>query len=180
MSEDMLQDTTWKFVDDALLAHLSSGARAATRRRLNHNLHASADEPIQRMLNAMEPDSYVRPHVHPDKWELLIAVRGSFDVLFFDGDGVLSARHRLVAGTRRAPREPGPAPIGVGPMIEYPEGTWHALVCLEPGSVFFEVKAGPWVRTAPHEFASWAPPEGDSRVAEFHARMRMLRPGECA
>lgn len=179
MIESPLQHAAWQFIDDALLAQLSAGARAAPRRRLNHNLHASAGEPIQRMLNAMEPDSYVRPHVHPDKWELLVAVRGSFDVLFFDPDGLLAARHRMVAGTPRAPHLPPAAADGVGPMVEYAAGTWHALLSLEPGSVFFEVKAGPWVRTAPHEFASWAPAEGDPAVGKFLARLGTLRPGEC-
>ncbi len=180
MSDAVTQARHWKFVDDELLARLSAGARAAPRRRLNHNLHASADEPIQRMLNAMEPDSYVRPHVHPDKWELLVVLRGSFDVLFFESDGVLAARHRIVAGAQRAPRLAVHASNGSGQMIEFAGGTWHALVALEPGSVFFEIKPGPWTRTAPHEFAAWAPSEGGASVAAFLARMQSLRPGECA
>lgn len=180
MIETDPHDPSRKLVDDAFLARLSSAAAATPRRRLNHNLHESADDPIQRMLNAMEPDSYVRPHVHPDKWEMLVAIRGAFDVLLFDTEGVLRSRHRLEAGTRQATRPLAHGFDALGRVLEYPAGAWHTLVSLEPGSVFLEVKPGPWVRTAPHEFASWAPAEGDPDVGNFVARLAALHPGECA
>ena len=42
---------------------LGAEARQHARRRMNRNLHRM-EEPIHRLLNAMEPDSYVAPHRH--------------------------------------------------------------------------------------------------------------------
>ena len=39
------------------------------RLRLNHNFHDDLADPINRMLNALEPGTYLQPHKHenPDK-----------------------------------------------------------------------------------------------------------------
>ena len=60
-------------LDRTLLAELSAAARLHPRRRLNRNLHAM-DDPSHRLLNAIEPGSYVRPHRHltPPKSETIV------------------------------------------------------------------------------------------------------------
>jgi cupin fold WbuC family metalloprotein len=147
-------------VDARVLDELVAAARAHPRRRMNKNLHAMED-PIHRLLNAMEPDSYVVPHRHltPPKHETIVAVRGRFAVLLFDDGGRVT--HRIVL-----------APSGATSAVELPAGTWHSLLALESGSVFFEVKAGPYVAPVPSDVATWAPPPADSGAAkEWLARM---------
>ena len=72
-------------------------AKASPRRRANLNVHTRLDDPIQRLAIAMEPDTYVRPHRHPETWELLYPLTGRFAVLQFDATGTLSARAVLGA-----------------------------------------------------------------------------------
>jgi hypothetical protein len=57
-----------------------------------------------------------------------------------------------------------------------PTGVYHALVALEAGSIFFEVKAGPYDPASAKEFGPWAPAEGDPGAQAYHAKLRALFP----
>ncbi len=155
-------------LDASRLDELTDAARRSPRRRLNLNLHATMDEPIHRLAIAMEPDSYVRPHRHRARWELLIAVRGRFDVLTFDSDGGgggrLASRIRLAAGETAA--------------LQYPAGTWHTLVALDSGSVFFEVKEGPYLPVDAEDWLPGAPAEGATTVPTFLRKLAVMQIGE--
>ena len=61
--------------------------------------------------------------------------------------------------------------------LEYPAGTWHTLVSCETGSVFFEIKEGPYAPLAPDDVAAWAPPEGAPDVPAMMAFLRNATPG---
>lgn len=158
-----------KVIDREGLRALSARAAASPRRRQNLNLHPALADPVQRMLNAFEPGTYVRPHRHaePGRWELFLALAGSVAVLSFDEAGRVTGRLTLAAG--------GPT-LGV----EVPPGTWHGVVALEAGTVLFESKPGPYRALTDKDFAPWAPPEGDPRAAELEAWMRGARVGDVA
>ena len=47
-------------------------------------------------------------------------------------------------------------------------------LALEPGTVFFEAKAGPYLPLAAEEKAPWAPAEGDPGVADYYAGLVAL------
>jgi len=145
-------------IDDRLLDDLSRAAQAAPRRRKNHNLHGDYDDPCQRLLNAVEPGSYVRPHRHldPPRPECFLLLRGRLAVLLFADDGGIEEVVLLAAD---------------GPCrgVDIPAGVWHSLVSLEAGSVFFETKPGPYRPLADKDFAPWAPAEG-SADAEAYRR----------
>ncbi|MGA7800841.1 MAG: WbuC family cupin fold metalloprotein, partial [Gammaproteobacteria bacterium] len=89
-----------RVIDQSMLLALVERAEQAPRRRMNLNLHDAPEDPVQRLFNAIEPDSYVRPHRHvePARWELMLAVRGACALLAFEDDGVVSERLELVAG----------------------------------------------------------------------------------
>jgi cupin fold WbuC family metalloprotein len=152
-------------IDEAALAALAERARQSPRRRMNLNLHPSPDAVVNRLANAVQPESYIRTHRHTRRWELLLPLRGAFDVLFFDDEGRLLQRHRLG----------GPQGLSV---LEYPAGTWHTLVARSPDSVFFEVKEGPYEPLDPEELAPWSPPEGDPQAAQCLAFYSAARPGD--
>jgi cupin fold WbuC family metalloprotein len=64
-------DDAWiSYVDRSTIADLVERAQRSPRGRLNFNLHPQLDDPIQRLLNAGGPGSYIRPHRHrPGIWE---------------------------------------------------------------------------------------------------------------
>jgi cupin fold WbuC family metalloprotein len=158
-----------KIVDLKLLENVSRLAMQSPRKRSNWNLHELLDDPVQRLFNAIEPGTYIRPHRHgnPATWELFLLVRGSACLLTFDDGGRVSERFDLTVG--------GPE-IGV----EIPPHTWHTISSLESGTVFFEVKQGPYVPPQPENVASWAPPEGDFRTPEFLSWFLKALPGDAA
>jgi cupin fold WbuC family metalloprotein len=150
-------------IDTALLDAVTRAARAAPRRRKNFNLHANEADACNRLLNAVEPDSYIVPHRHldPGKDETFVVLRGRFGVATFDDDGKVSRTYLLGA-------EYG----CVG--IDIPHGTWHTLVALESGSIFLEAKGGPYAPLGAAERASWAPAENSPDAAAYLAKLRAL------
>ena len=156
-----------KVIDQSLLAQVQAQAASRPRGRANHNLHPELEDPVQRLLNAMEPGTYVRPHRHltPPRWELFLALSGSAAVLTFDGQGRVRHRHEL-------------APDGPERGVEIPAGAWHTVVALAPGTVLFEVKQGPYVAPSDKGFAAWAPAEGEAGAAELERWLRHAGPGE--
>lgn len=156
-----------KRIQTEALASLSNDAAGAPRRRCNLNLHAELADPVQRLLIAIEPGSYVRPHRHsePAKWELFVILSGRLAVLVFDADGKVLEREEL-------------APGGAIPIAEIPPGAWHSVAALDPGTVIFEVKPGPYAPLADKDFAAWAPAEGDARAAALAERIARAQVGE--
>jgi cupin fold WbuC family metalloprotein len=135
-------------VDERRLAELLAQAAAAGRRRSHLLLHADHQDQVQRLLIGLEPDSYVRPHVHSEQWEMLVLLRGALDVLIFGTQGELMQRLAMSVAA---------------PVVQIPLGTWHGAVA-RTESVVMEVKPGPY---RPNEFAAWAPAEGDTATPAF-------------
>lgn len=147
-------------IDSPMLASLSREARALPRKRKNYNFHASELAVCHRLLNAVEPNSYIPPHRHlsSDKDETILVLAGRIGVLAFDDKGIVTMR-RIMA----------PASGTVG--VNIPAGVFHSLVALEPGSVFFESKAGPYEPLKPEEKAPWAPAEDAFVAGDYLAFM---------
>jgi cupin fold WbuC family metalloprotein len=149
-----MADDWIRYVDREMIADLIKRAQRSPRGRLNLNLHPKLDDPIQRLLNAGSPGSYIRPHRHrPAIWELVLTLRGHIDALVFDDAGRITRRLPLKAG-------------GEG-IIQNPGGVWHSFVFVEPGSVAFELKPGPYEASLDKEFASWAPLEGEVGASDY-------------
>ncbi len=147
-------------IDTPLLDTLSGKAKTAPRRRTNHNFHQSAADPLNRMLNAMEPGTYVQPHKHenPDKREAFLLLRGKMLVVSFDEAGRITDHVVL---------DPQAGNFG----LEVPPRTYHTLICLEAGSVLYELKDGPYDVTNDKIFAAWAPAEGSSEAAAYNRQL---------
>lgn len=156
-----MKEFTQKFLDD-----LVAEACASPRRRQHRNVHMSYSDPCQRLFNAVCMDSYIRPHRHQiePRGEMLLAIQGRFALFLFDDAGGVVRRERFAAGRMGDELEA----IGVEVMPE----EWHTVIALEPASVLFEVKAGPFSPSAAKEFALWAPEEG---VAEGKEYLEFLR-----
>nr|BFD44286.1 WbuC family cupin fold metalloprotein [Pseudomonas sp. FFPRI_1] len=148
------------FLDQALFNELAEKAAANPRGRQHHNFHAM-EEPCHRMAVGLQPSTYVPPHRHlsADKAETLLVLKGRLGVLIFDEAGQVLGKRVLQAG-------------GDCVGVDLPAGVFHGLVVLEPDSLMFECKAGPYRPVGEGEQAGWAPREGEPGVAEYHAWMR--------
>ena len=158
-----MKSTTTLFFGSAEFDALGAAAREAPRLRINRNFHPDDAHPAHRFLNAVEPGSYIRPHRHADplKDETFVALRGAFGVVLFDESGNVTSAQVIRAGGEL-----------VGAHV--PAGVFHALVALEPGSIFFEVKAGPYDVRTDKEWGGWSPPENDPAAASYLAKLRAL------
>lgn len=152
-----------RWIDHALLDEVSAEAKASPRLRKNRNFHVSEAQPGHRMLNAIEPGSYIMPHRHldPDKGETMVVLRGSLGAVIFDDAGNVAEAVKVSHGG---------TPIG----MDIPVGTWHTVFALEPGTVFLEAKAGPYLPLTADEKAPWAPAEGDPAVPDYLAQLTRL------
>lgn len=145
-----------KIISPKLLNELTQKAANSPRKRLNHNFHDDLADPINRMLNAFEPGTYIQPHKHenPDKREVFIVLRGSLVVVIFDDSG------NPVDFILLDPAKGNYA-------IEVPPGVWHSVVSLEPETVVYEIKDGPYLPMNDKSFASWSPNEGELGCDEY-------------
>jgi cupin fold WbuC family metalloprotein len=130
-----------KRITPPMLDALAAQAQQSLRLRSNHNLHATLDDPIQRLAIAMEPDTLILPHRHPHTWEILLPLRGRFVVLIFDDAATVVERTVLGEDSY---------------LLELPANTWHAVLSLDQGGVIFEVKHGPYAPTVEADFAPWS------------------------
>lgn len=131
------------------LTSMSEQAAKVPRLRAHRTLHEELSDPVQRLAIAMEPGTYIRPHRHPQTWELLTPLRGRFVVLQFDEQGVVT--HRTLLGEETK-------------VLEMPAFTWHAVLSVDPGGVVFEVKQGPYQALAEEDCMPWAPQEGGEGI----------------
>lgn len=122
-------------IDEKLLDKVSAQAKASSRLRKNYNFHQSLDELCHRMLNAIEPGTIIPIHHHPDKAETFVILRGKIRVTTYNDDG--SVIESVILSL-----EDGFYGMNI------PKNVWHTLEALEPNSVIFECKEGPFV---PHE-----------------------------
>lgn len=139
---------------------VSAAAGESPRRRAIARYH-DHDEPVQRMLNAMEPDTYVRPHRHttPPKVEAFLVLRGAAAIVRFLDDGQIAEVITIEAG--------GPS-FGA----EIPSETWHTVVSLASGTVLYEVLQGPYAAASHKDFAPWAPDESAPAAAAWLDTLR--------
>ena len=153
-------------ISNQQLGRLSGKALESPRRRANLNVHPELADPVQRMFNAMEPDTYVRPHRHArdNGWELMMVIAGRFAILLFDDTGRVTDRFDLAEDAVRA--------------VEIPPYAWHAVVSLMPGTVMFEVKQGPYAPLADKDFAPWAPVEENPQSQRMRDWYAVARAGE--
>jgi cupin fold WbuC family metalloprotein len=124
------------------------------RKRTIFRLH-DHQEPIQRMVNAMVPGTYVQPHKHenPDKVELFSILRGKIAVLQFDDHGTVTEMlHLDEQGDTR--------------VVEIAPRTYHTLLPLKP-SAALEIIQGPYDPATHKRPAAWSPPENSAKAGDY-------------
>jgi len=131
-----------EIIDEKLLDALTGLACNSPRLRMNHNFHERLDAKAQRLLNALEPGTELPIHRHRHTAETYILLRGSLRVLFYNDSKELIETALL---------NPLEGKFG----IDIPAGQWHTIEVLEPGTVIFEVKDGPYAPNSAEDVMSF-------------------------
>ncbi len=152
-----------KVVTTELLCQVTEEARRSPRLRKNHNIHPADESRCHRLLNAIEPGSYIRPHRHldPEKDEAFILMSGRLGIIIFGDDGSVAEQVELSRGNGNL-------------AADIPHGVYHTALSLESGTVFYETKAGPYLALTDAEKAAWAPNDEDEAAAEYLEQLRAL------
>jgi len=152
-----------RLIGQEILDTVTREAITTPRLRKNLNFHQYDESLCHRLVNAVEPDTYIPPHRHldPEKDETIIPLRGRLGVVFFDESGHV---------VQSAVLSPGGDAVGVN----IPHGEFHTVVSLESGTVFFESKAGPYRPLTDAERAPWAPGEGSNESAAYLTELRKI------
>lgn len=149
-----------KLITEELLDMVTSQAKENPRLRMNYNFHESMDASVHRLLNALEPGTYLPPHRHADKEETYLVLRGSLLAFYYDDAGNVIEKVCL-------------NPLEGKYGLDIPPCTWHSIVVLEPGTVIFEIKKGPYQPLPQEDLAAWAPLASDEEgVKTFLKRMQ--------
>lgn len=146
-------------LDETTIAEGLEASRESPRLRILLPIHREQDDLVQRMVNFMQPGSYLQPHLHPRDHasESIVVFRGALGFLHFDeGGGVVSA-HRMTPGS----------------LIDIVPRLWHSVVVLEPDTIIGEFKRGPY-NEDDKKFADWAPAEGTPEARDYLAFMESL------
>lgn len=146
--------TRLRAINQDMINDLLRQAADSPRRRAIYRLHEH-EEPVQRMINAIVPGSYVQPHKHenPDKVELFTILEGRVACLQFAPDGALELVVTLDAS-------------GPDRVVDIPPRTYHSLIALAP-SALVEIIQGPYHAESHKQFAAWAPAEGHPEAAAY-------------
>lgn len=143
-----------RVITDGIIEETIAKAQTSPRKRAHYILHEPED-PVQRMVNAVIPGSYIPPHKHenPDKIELFAILKGQVAALKFTSDGKIDKIHLL--------DENGPIKIvDVRPRI------YHGFIALKP-SALLEIIQGPYNPDTHKHWPDWSPREDDPKAAEF-------------
>ena len=110
------------------------------------------------MLNSIQPGSYLRPHRHldPPKDEAFVLLKGSAGYVIFDEEQGLKKKEFILLDLRRGTYG-----------IDIRAGVWHALFSLEPDTVLYEVKPGPYTPLTDKDFAPWSPRDNSPDAVTF-------------
>ena len=128
-------------------------SRKSPRKRIIFPFHKSHTDNLHRMLNVLQPFSYVQPHRHfePPKAESIIVLKGRLTCVEFNSTGDIEAFYRL-------------SPDSFSNGIDIEPGVYHTIFATEADTVLFEVKPGPYEKASDKDFAPWAPAEGNENA----------------
>jgi cupin fold WbuC family metalloprotein len=150
-----------KKINHRLLDNLSEKAAKSKRKRQIQNFHTEASDTLQRMLNALESDTYCQPHRHSivKKREAFIILKRKVAVIEFDNNGSISDSIILDS-------------INGNYAVEIAPDTWHTILALENKTVVYELKDGPYDQDTDKEFAPWSPEEGNAKAMEYLEKLK--------
>ncbi len=143
-------------LSDGMIEEGLAATRESDRKRMILPIHRMQEAEVQRLINFLQPGTYIRPHKHPldHASESIILLKGSIRFFTFDDDGAVLT-DQVVLST------PIPGVLDIEPNV------WHSFLVLEEDTILFECKKGPYDVKTDKEFAEWAPYEGHQTVENW-------------
>ncbi len=150
-------------ITTALMQKAIAASRCSPRKRIILPFHKSPQDPLHRMLNAVQPGSYIRPHRHllPPKPESILVLQGAVACFVFNPEGAVLEVQTLMAG-------------GAEFGFDSEAGIYHTFLALCPDTVLFEVKPGPYSPDTDKDFAPWAPLENSDETTNYLHTLLLL------
>ncbi len=135
-------------------------SRESERKRIILPIHRSQNAQVQRMLNFLQPGTYIRPHMHPldHATESLVLLRGKIRFYLFSESGNVVSAEVLSANSIEC-------------MVDIEPRLWHGFLVKEADTVLFESKCGPYNARADKTFARWAPEEGSTEAVSWMEKL---------
>lgn len=136
---------------DAQIEQGLRASRESSRLRMILPIHRRQDAEVQRLVNFLQPGTYIRPHKHtmPHASESIVLIHGVIRFFTFDDAGERLSDQVLSS-------KPLPGVIDIEPNV------WHSFLVMEPDTILFECKKGPYDAKTDKLFAGWSPEEGSS------------------
>jgi cupin fold WbuC family metalloprotein len=133
--------------------------------RLRICVHKTTEDRLHEMLMTFTPASYIRPSLHVDKEESLLAIQGLATVFFFNYEGDVTSCVRL-----------GGPESGRDMYCRIPANAYHSVVVETCDIVLKETARGPFERSDTR-FPTWAPDGTDEQEVRLYLtalRSRLL------
>jgi len=148
-------------LSDEMIEEGLAASRMSDRKRMILPIHRVQEAEVQRLVNFLQPGTYIRPHKHPldHATESIILLKGSIRFFTFDDDGRLLTDHVISSA-------PLPGVLDMEPNV------WHSFLVLEEDTILFECKKGPYNADTDKEFAEWAPSEGHQTVEKWMNQLK--------
>ena len=150
-------------IGTTIIEQVVQASQLSPRKRILLPFHKVPEAPLHRMLNAIQPQSYIRPHrhLHPPKPETIIVLQGAILCIVFKPSGEVQEALTIAAGTDEFGFDCEP-------------GVFHTFLSLKTDTVIFEVKPGPYEVSTDKDFAPWAPPEDSPEALNYLAFLYSL------
>jgi cupin fold WbuC family metalloprotein len=135
-------------------------SRNSERLRIILPVHRAQSAIVQRLINFLQPGTYIRPHKHPldHASESIVLLQGEIRFFTFDNKGNVNSSEILSSS-------PIPGVVDIEP------GVWHSFLVLEKDTILFECKKGPYNTKTDKEFAKWAPEESDPESKKWMKKL---------
>ncbi|MEX0663011.1 MAG: WbuC family cupin fold metalloprotein [Balneolaceae bacterium] len=136
-------------------------SRERERKRIILPIHRKQEAEVQRLVNFLQPGTYIRPHKHPldHATESIVLLKGSIRFFTFDDDGEVLT-DQIISSS------PIPGVLDMEPNV------WHSFLVLEEDTILFECKKGPYNAETDKEFAEWAPSERHQTVENWLNKLK--------
>ncbi len=128
-------------LNESFLDALAIIAKESDNGKARLCMHPSPDDREQQMLVALTRDCVDQIHLHPDKGETVLWVRGSAEHRTFDKSGAIVQRTAL-------------GPLGFQ-YVHTPAGVPHHVVILSEVFIFWEFAKGPFGKNSTIPFNSF-------------------------
>lgn len=145
-----------KEIEEGVLA-----SRTSDRKRMILPIHRTQDAIVQRIVNFMQPETYIRPHKHPREFasETVALVKGGMIVIHFSETGNIINTYEL----------DDKKPFN---LIDIEPDKWHGMIITQPDTIVFEFKRGPYDKDDDKSFAKWAPEEFSVEAEDYNLNLK--------